>query len=91
MTPDEMITKKDLEAFKQELFALLSNTNKAEVNWLKNADVRGMLGLANGTLQTLRVNESLPYSKIGGKYFHKRSDVEAMLERAQKKPKVRSK
>jgi len=92
MTPDEIITKKDLEAFKQELFALLGANKPAELTWMKNADVRAMLGMANAKLQTLRVNGSLPFSKIGGTYFYKRADVEAMLENAQKKsPKVRSK
>lgn len=90
--PDELITKKDLEAFKQELFALLGTGKPAEVAWMKNADVRVMLGMSNGTLQTLRVSGSLPFSKIGGTYFYKRADLEGMLEKAQKKsPKGSSK
>jgi len=32
--------------------------------------VRKLLGVSNGTLQTLRVNGSLPFSKIGGLYFY---------------------
>jgi len=85
MTPDEIITKKDLEAFKQELFALLGKPAVDQFKWLKAADVRKLLGVSNGTLLNLRVKGDLPYSKIGGLYFYKRDDVEQMLERGQKK------
>ena len=87
MTLDEIITKKDLEAFKQELFALLgvAKTKDDHFKWLKAVEVRKMLGVSNSTLANLRVKGELPYSKIGGLYFYKREDVEQMLEKAQKK------
>ena len=36
---------------------------------LKSKDVRDMLGISAGTLQTLRINGTLAWSKIGGTYY----------------------
>lgn len=89
MTPDELITKKDLEQFKQELFAMLTplasgqtlNTQK----WLKNDDVKKILNVSGGTIQNLRVNGSLPFTKIGGLYYYKQEDIDLMLSGPEKK------
>ena len=90
MTPDDIITKKDLEAFKQELFTLLGKQTADEFKWLKAAEVRKLLGVSGSTLVNLRVKGELLYSKVGGLYFYKREEVEKMLERGEKKsPKVR--
>ncbi|WP_448698138.1 helix-turn-helix domain-containing protein [Mucilaginibacter sp. AW1-3] len=93
MTPDDIITRKDLEMFKQELFALLGKpVNGEQFGWLKNVEVRKLLGVSNGTLQNLRVNGSLAFSKVGGTYFYRRDDIEKMLAGGQKKsPRVKSK
>lgn len=89
MTPDDIITRKDLETFKEELFALLGKPASDQFTWLKAADVRKLLGVSNGTLLNLRVKGELLYSKVGGLYFYKRENIEQMLERGQKKsPKV---
>jgi hypothetical protein len=34
--------------------------------WLKSVDVRKMLNISPGTLQNLRINGTLRYTKIGG-------------------------
>ena len=89
MTPDELITKKDLEQFKQELFAMLQPFKDAQAptgqKWLKNEDVKKILNVSNGTIQNLRVNGSLPFTKIGGLYFYKQEDIEKMLSGPEKK------
>jgi hypothetical protein len=89
MTADELITKKDLEAFKQELFALLAPFKDAQTlvgqKWLKNEDVKRIMKVSNATIQNLRVNGSLPYSKIGGIYFYKQEDIDRMLSGPEKK------
>lgn len=90
MTADELITKKDLELFKQELLALLANRPERP-KWLKAAEVRKLLGISHGTLQSFRVNGDLPYSKVGGTYFYKAEEVDKMLERGEKKSPKRSK
>lgn len=89
MTPDDLLTKKDLEEFKKELFTLLSTLSGPQVQhqpkWLKNTDVKKMLNISASTLQNLRFAGELPYSKIGGTYYYKQSDIERMLNGTQKK------
>jgi hypothetical protein len=89
MIPDDIVTKKDLEDFKKELFTLLTTLNLPQVldqpKWLKNTDVKKMLNISASTLQNLRFTGELAYSKIGGTYYYKQSDIERMLIKAQKK------
>ena len=89
MTGDELLTKKDLELFKQELIALLKPA-AVPSQWLKNKDVCKLLGISNSSLANLRVNGTLVYHKIGGTYLYKQSDIDKMLSAAEKKsPKTR--
>jgi hypothetical protein len=39
-----------------------------------------MLGISRGTLQNLRINRSLPYTKLGGIMFYNYEDIEKILE-----------
>ena len=94
MTPNDLLTKKDLEDFKKELFTLISSLNATQPQdqpkWLKNVDVKKLLNISTGTLQNLRVAGTLPYSKVGGIYYYKQQDVERMLSGSEKKsPKTR--
>ena len=38
------------------------------------------LNISQRTLQTLRDNGTLPFSRISGKFYYKVSDLEALLE-----------
>lgn len=49
-------------------------------DWVTGAVVEDMLDVSTRRLQTLRSNGSLPYSKLGGKVYYKRADVERLLE-----------
>jgi hypothetical protein len=79
-----IITPDDLQNFKRELLEeiqkLLSQTQSAPVKkWLKSTELRKMIPVSAGTLQNLRVNGTLPFTKIGGVIFYDRSDVEKMI------------
>ncbi|RZK60717.1 MAG: DNA-binding protein [Pedobacter sp.] len=87
MTPLDLITKQDLEQFKVEMLEEMRKMIQVPLSgaltkkWLKSADVRKMLGISPGTLQNLRINGTLSYSKVGGMMFYKAEDVERMLEK----------
>ena len=49
--------------------------------WIDNQDVMQMLHISQRTLQTLRSNGSIPYSKIKGKFYYKVADIEQLLQR----------
>lgn len=48
--------------------------------WMDGQDVMQSLHISKRTLQTLRDNGTLPYSRVKGKFFYKLSDIEKMLE-----------
>ena len=84
----EVVTKNDLINFKIELLseirALLSipepeNNNDEMRRWLKTNDVLRMLKISSSTLQTLRVNGTIPYSKIGNTLFYDIEDIQKVL------------
>lgn len=49
-------------------------------SWLDNQEVLQFLHISLRTLQTLRSNGTLPYSKIRGKFYYKVSDIEQLLQ-----------
>jgi isocitrate dehydrogenase kinase/phosphatase len=42
--------------------------------------VRKLLGISPGTLQNLRINGTLPYTKIGGVLFYDYEEIKLMIE-----------
>lgn len=86
-----IITPDDLQNFKLELLAemerLLSQGRAGTVRrWLKSHEVRRLLALSPGTLQNLRINGTLPFSKIGGVIFYDYDDILKMIEDNKRRP-----
>jgi hypothetical protein len=86
MTPSDLITKQDLEQFKTELFAELkklgigASTEQAGKRWLKSVEVRKLLQISAGTLQNLRINGTIAYTKVGSLLYYKQEDIIKLLE-----------
>jgi hypothetical protein len=53
-------------------------TDKLE-DWLDNQDVMQVLHISPRTLQTLRSNGILPFSRIGNKLYYRRFDIQKLL------------
>jgi len=79
----EVITKEDLNEFRLLLlndFKELLKTNPQQTKqWLKSKEVRKLLNISPGTLQTLRINKTLSYTKIGGILYYNNADIEKLL------------
>ncbi|MBK6979114.1 MAG: helix-turn-helix domain-containing protein [Cytophagaceae bacterium] len=78
----EFITKDEFSSFKEELIQELKSIFAEKTSgkkWLKSSEVRKMLSISAGTLQTLRSNGTLPYTKIGGTMYYELKDVESIL------------
>jgi hypothetical protein len=88
MTVNELITKEDLKAFKAELLeemrSMLQPVRAENKQWIKSQEVRRLLGISPGTLQNLRVNGTLSYTKIGGILYYKQEDISGLLEGKEK-------
>ena len=48
-------------------------------DWIDNQDVMQMLHISKRTLQTLRSNGTLPFSRINGKIYYRRQDIKKLL------------
>ncbi|OIQ69310.1 helix-turn-helix domain protein [mine drainage metagenome] len=80
----EIITKEDLEQFREKLLgdirSLLGKPSEEPKKWLKSYQVKNMLRISPGTLQNLRVNGTLGFTKIGGILYYKYDDILKMME-----------
>ena len=82
---EQLLTTDDLNDFKRQLLFEIKSLLKEHVGqpskkYLKSKDVRKLLNISPGTLQNLRVNGTLPYSKIGGVIYHDTDDIQQMLQ-----------
>ncbi len=83
--PSEIITTDDLREFKTELFSELKqlfnqHQGQPSKKWLKSYEVRKMLGISPGTLQNMRINGTIPFTKMGGILFYDSEDIRKILE-----------
>lgn len=80
----KIITPEDLVEFKDDLLSdiknLIGNKPKTTKKWLKSPEVRKLLGLSTGTLQNLRINGTLPYTKMGGIIYYDYEKIMQVLE-----------
>ena len=86
MAQIDLITKEDLELFKQdlirELFIIIKQPQKHDPKqWLRSAEVRKLLQISPGTLQNFRINGTLAFTKVGGIFFYKYDDILKVLEK----------
>jgi Helix-turn-helix domain len=78
----EVITKDDLKTLKKEIIRELKTiigSQTEQKKWLKSADVRELLSISSGTLQNLRVNGTLPFTKMGKTLYYEYNDVVRIL------------
>lgn len=82
---NQLITVDDLLQFKKQLLVELIAELKSQINlipkkWLKSHEVRRLLKISPGTLQTLKSSGIIPYSKVGGIHFFDYEEIQKILE-----------
>ncbi len=81
-----IVTKEDLDQFRHNLLNDIKQIlpafkhNPKQKQWLKSSEVRKLLKISPGTLQNLRINGTLSFSKIGGIILYSYDDIEALIE-----------
>ena len=85
LMPSTIITTDDLRDFKIELLddisKLISGPKSQKVKkYLKSYEVREMLNISTGTLHNLRVNGTLPYTRVGNILLYDQADIIDILE-----------
>ncbi len=82
--PANIVTTDDLHNFKRELLDefenLLTRQSQGKLKrYLKSNEVMDLLQISPGTLQNLRINGTLPYTKIGGIIFYDAEEIQKVM------------
>jgi len=84
----ELITKDDLEQFRQtmlqDLKLLLTKRTEEPQKYLKSYQVKNMLKISGGTLHTLRANGTLKFTRIGQIIYYNYEDIMKLMEGTKK-------
>ncbi|MEO8947086.1 MAG: helix-turn-helix domain-containing protein [Mucilaginibacter sp.] len=84
-TRDQIVTQGDLLELKEDMLQELKRIIKECVSgqpgkkWLKSAEVKKLLGISHGFLQSLRDSGVLPFTKIGGSIYYDYEDITFMM------------
>ena len=83
--PTAIITTDDLREFKMELLDDIKNllAKQASGNikkYLKSSEVMDSLQVSPGTLQNLRINGTLPYTKVGGIIYYDAAEIQNVMD-----------
>lgn len=75
---EKLLSKLEIFTGRMESFCRI-HADKEIGEWLDNQDVCQLLGISKRTLQTLRDNGDLGFSKIKRKVYYKSEDVEMVV------------
>ena len=82
--PAHIVTTEDLMVFKEELLAeiktIFTQRSPQPKRYLRSAEVRKLLNISPGTLQNLRINGTLPFSKVGGIVYYPYESIMEVLQ-----------
>ena len=83
--PVRVATWEDLQEIKEDFLKEISQLIQDRIKpttktYLKSSEVKSMLKISTGTLQTLRVNGTLPFSKVGGLILYEKEDIIKIIE-----------
>jgi hypothetical protein len=53
----------------------LVKIDEKPIKWLRSSNVREMLGISDSTLQTMRINKTLPAYKLGSSWFYREDEI----------------
>jgi len=78
----DLITKQDLESFKNEFVKEIREIIKPEPKkrWLISKEVRELLSCSSSSLQNLRISGEIRGTKIGGRWYYKYSEIENLFQ-----------
>lgn len=80
----EILTKEDLQIFRTQLLEdikhILNHHPENQKPWLRSIEVRKLLQISAGTLQALRVNGTLKYTRVGSIMYYRFEDIKNMIE-----------
>ncbi|WP_165025938.1 helix-turn-helix domain-containing protein [Dysgonomonas sp. ZJ279] len=81
----QVLTYEDFKEFEARILREIEEIKKAlpsisPKKWLRSSDIKELLGISHGKLQTMRNNKEIPFTVIGGTIFYSLEDVNRMLD-----------
>lgn len=88
--PASIVTTEDLERFKEEMLfeikeLLIKNERITIDSWIKSGKVMDKLEISPGTLQNFRVNNTIPFTKLGGIIYYDEVKINEILAKNETK------
>lgn len=83
-TTNQLLTKDDLQEFQKTLLNQLQEIvqkNKEPKKWLRVSEVKELLKISASTIQTLRINGTISYTKLSGMYYYNYEDIEKLINK----------
>ena len=74
LSKDFTLIKEYIMSVKQSKSTMLNET------WMDGQEVMLLLKISKRTLQSMRDNGTLPFSRINGKFYYKTEDIQILLE-----------
>lgn len=85
MNTNELITKADLEGFRENLITeircIFEGKGRPLKKWLKSSEVIKLLRISPGKLQTMRKSGIISYTRIGGSLYYEPDDIQKMFDK----------
>jgi hypothetical protein len=60
----------------------LIELGESRSHWMRSRAVREMLSISDSTLQTLRINGTIPAYRLGSSWFYKEEEIILALEKS---------
>jgi hypothetical protein len=71
---------KDFTLIKEYIMSVKQSKPSLNDAWMDGQEVMLLLKISKRTLQSMRDNGTLPFSRINGKFYYKIVDIQLMLE-----------
>lgn len=84
-TANQLLTKEDLVEFRKNVVAdiqelIIKSTEKP--TWIKSGEARQILKISRSTLQLLRVNGTISFTKLGNTFYYNYEDINKVLNKS---------
>lgn len=85
-TQEDLFNQLRHDTFTHVLNLMQQERSKPTFNWITNEAAMELLDMSQRTLQTLRDDGVLGFSKVGNKIYYSQEDLDGMLQRHYRKP-----
>jgi hypothetical protein len=93
-TRSQVVRVSDLEVLKKDIveellkgikILITGQPQETKKKWLKSREVRSLLDISPGTLQTLRDKGTIPHCKVGGIFYYDPEEIDKEIQRRKSK------